>query len=163
MSSISNEVMSVIDELQLRYLDALDRKKMQVWADLFSKDVGSYICTTAENESAGWKVALIMDDCPGRIQDRVKFVDKVWNGTFQDYQTRHFVQRMECEFLKDGLYKVLSSFNILYTRSDTGVTASLATGVYEDVIAIHGSEAHFCSKKVVTDAPMLPHYIVYPL
>jgi anthranilate 1,2-dioxygenase small subunit len=151
-----------IDELQIRYIDALDRKKMPDWLATFDGQ-GQYVCTTAESEDAGWAVAFIMDDCRGRLEDRVKFVDKVWAGTFQDYQTRHFVQRMEVRPAEGGLLEVRSSFSIAFTRSDTGRTDLLATGVYHDVVDVSGPQALFRAKRVVLDAPLLPHYIVYPL
>lgn len=162
MIATNSEHLRLIDELQLRYNDALDSKKMQAWADTFHPE-GQYICTTAESVEAGWSIALIMDDCRGRIEDRVKFVDKVWSGTFQDYQTRHFVQRIECVPVEDSLYRVRTNFSIAFTRSDNGITGMLATGVYHDLVDVSGAQALFRARKVVTDAPLLPHYIVYPL
>jgi anthranilate 1,2-dioxygenase small subunit len=152
----------LIDELQLRYMDARDGKKMPGWLATFSAS-GQYLCKTAESEQAGWPMALIMDDCRGRLEDRVKFVDKIWAGTFQDYQTRHFVQRMAVTPAAGGLYNVRSNFSIAFTRSDTGRTEMLAAGVYHDLVEIEGEQALFRAKKAVIDAPLLPHYIVYPL
>ena len=162
MSTISMETLQRIDDLQLRYIDALDHKQMPGWLAAFDAQ-GSYVCTTAESEQAGWKIALIMDDCRGRLEDRVKFVDRVWAGTFQDYQTRHFVQRLDCVPADGGLVRVRTNFNIVFTRSDTGETQPLASGVYHDLVDVSGPQALFRSKRAVIDAPLLPHYIVYPL
>jgi 3-phenylpropionate/cinnamic acid dioxygenase small subunit len=162
MSTTNMDHLRLIDELQARYMDALDSKKMLAWLATFSAD-GQYVCKTAESEQAGWPMALIMDDNHGRLEDRVKFVDKVWAGTFQDYQTRHFVQRMEVTPAEGGLYEVRSNFSIAFTRSDTGRTDMLAAGVYHDIVAIDDERALFRAKKAVIDAPLLPHYIVYPL
>jgi 3-phenylpropionate/cinnamic acid dioxygenase small subunit len=162
MSDMKMDHLSLIDELQLRYIDALDAKKMPAWLATFGAE-GQYICKTAESEEAGWPMALIMDDCYGRLEDRVKFVDKVWAGTFQDYQTRHFVQRIECTPAENGLYQVRSNFSVAFTRSDTGRTEIFAAGVYRDVVDVGGKQAVFRSKKAVIDAPKLPHYMVYPL
>ena len=135
---------------------------MSDWVSTFAAEA-SYICKTLESEEAGWPMALIMDDCHGRIEDRVKFVEKIWSGTFQDYQTRHMVQRVACTPAENGQFKVHSHFTIMFTRSDTGVTGVLASGVYLDLIEINGEQALFRARKVVIDAPLLPHYIVYPL
>ena len=162
MSETTMNHLRQIDELQLRYIDALDAKNMPGWLAAFNAE-GKYICTTAESEAAGWAIALIMDDCHGRLQDRVKFVDKVWAGTFQDYQTRHFVQRIECTPADKGLYRVRTNFSVMFTRSDTGRTDVLATGTYHDLVDLSGKQALFQAKKTVIDAPTLPHYIVYPL
>jgi anthranilate 1,2-dioxygenase small subunit len=162
MSGTNTNLLQRIDELQLRYIDALDSKQMGAWLETFAAEA-SYVCKTFESEAAGWDVALIMDDCRGRLEDRVKFVEKVWAGTFQDYQTRHFVQRVECTPGVAGAYQVRSNFTVVFTRSDTGHTDILAAGVYHDVIDVSGDQPAFRSKRVVMDAPKLPHYIVYPL
>jgi anthranilate 1,2-dioxygenase small subunit len=162
MNAQSMEHMGLIDALQRRYIDALDSKNMPAWLATFSQQ-GQYRCVTAESEAAGWTIAFIMDDCHGRLEDRVKFVEKVWAGTFQDYQMRHFTQLIECTATGDGVYQVRSNVNILFTRSDTGTTDVLASGVYHDEVLISAGQALFLSRKVVIDAPMLPHYIVYPL
>jgi 3-phenylpropionate/cinnamic acid dioxygenase small subunit len=162
MSQTNVNHLQRIDELQLRYIDALDGKKMAGWLETFAAEA-EYVCRTAESVEAGWSIAVIMDDCRGRLEDRVKYVDKVWAGTFQDYQTRHFVQRIECSPDDDGTYHVRSNFTVAFTRSDTGRTDILAAGVYHDVVDVSGAKAVFRSKRVVMDAPKLPHYIVYPL
>ena len=162
MNEAKRDHLGLIDELQLRYIDALDSKEMASWLGTFGAE-GGYVCKTAESEEAGWPMALIMDDCHGRLEDRVKFIDKVWAGTFQDYQTRHFVQRNECRPAGKGLYQVRSNFSVVFTRSDTGRTDVLAAGVYHDLVELSGEQALFRSKKAVIDAPLLPHYIVYPL
>ena len=160
--TINVDTLQLIDALQVRYIDALDGKKMPDWLATFGPD-GQYVCKTAESEEAGWPMALIMDDNHGRLVDRVKFVEKVWAGTFQDYQTRHFVQRIEVSPADGEMYRVRSNFSIAFTRSDTGRTDVLAAGVYHDLVEIKGDQALFRSKKVLIDAPLLPHYIVYPL
>ena len=162
MSGVSRDDLMRIDELQLRYVDALDRKNMGAWAETFAAEA-QYVCTTAENDDAGLPLALMMDDCRGRIEDRVKFVEKVWAGTFQDYQTRHFVQRLECRPADPGLYAVRSNFAVAFTRSDTGESSILAAGVYDDLVDVSGCPASFRSKRVVVDSPVLAHYVVYPL
>jgi 3-phenylpropionate/cinnamic acid dioxygenase small subunit len=162
MSRATPEDLRLIDELQARYVDALDRKDMPGWLAAFGAE-GQYICTTAESEESKWSIALIMDDCRGRLEDRVKFVDKIWAGTYQDYQTRHLVTRIESTAVSDGVFGVRSNFVVAFTRSDTGRTEVFATGVYHDRVQVGDGQACFRAKKVVTDAPMLPHYMVYPL
>jgi len=134
MSGMSMDELRLVDELQLRYIDALDRKQMPEWAALFGAEA-EYVCTTAESEQAGLPLALIMDDCRGRIDDRVKFVDRVWAGTFQDYQTRHFVQRLACSRTQAGLFSVRSNVAIAFTRSDTNGWPRLSTSAYPRRVA----------------------------
>ena len=109
----------------------------------------------------GWPIALMLDDCRARLKDRVTFVTQIWKGTFQDYRTRHFAQRLSCEKAADDTFRVRSNFSIEYTF-DPNATAILAAGVYEDVVVIEGGEPRFLSKRAVYDTTVLPQYIVYP-
>lgn len=156
----NDPVLDRIDELQQRYARALDRKDMQAWLACFS-DRGEYVCTTAENQSSGLPVAIMMDDSPERLKDRVKFIDKVWAGTFEDYSTRHFIQRLSCEEAGDAV-AVETSFMVSYS-ADGMPTQMLATGMYQDVIEVNGDAALFRRKMAVIDSSVTPRYLVYPL
>jgi 3-phenylpropionate/cinnamic acid dioxygenase small subunit len=160
-AAIELDVLAQIDALQNRYIAAVDGKDMAGWAGCFSeRDDASYICRSAENEDNGWTIALMYDDCRARIEDRIMFITKIWAGTFQDYRTRHFVQRVSCD-REGGSWRVRSHFSIEYTL-DPERTRTLAAGVYEDVVEIIGGEARFVSKKALYDTTILPQYIVYP-
>jgi anthranilate 1,2-dioxygenase small subunit len=161
---IDHVILSVMDELQLRYTCSLDRRDMAAWLSTFA-DIpeASHICTSAESVKAGEALAMMLDDCRSRLEDRVTFITKVWAGTFQDYQTRHVVQRVSVEELGDGRYQVLTNFIVSYTPEETGQTALLASGYYDDTVVVGTEGAWFEAKKAVMDASVLPHYLVYPL
>lgn len=156
------EVLTKLDALQNLYVAALDGKDMDGWLATFSqRDDASYICRSAENESMGLPIALMLDDCRARLKDRITFVTKIWRGTFQDYRTRHFTQRLSCDRLTEDTFRLRSNFSIEYTL-DPSATAILAAGAYEDVVVLEGDEARFLSKRAVYDTTILPQYIVYP-
>jgi 3-phenylpropionate/cinnamic acid dioxygenase small subunit len=162
--SQDNETLGLVDALQNRYIDALDNKDMTSWLATFAnQDASAYILTTRDNEDSNLPLALMLDDCYARLEDRVTYVTKIWAGTFQDYRTRHFVQRTYCDASVDGRCTVRSNFTIFYTPLDTGQSEVLACGVYFDEILIDGSNTSFASKKVVTDTGVLPRYLVYPM
>ncbi len=156
------EIQARVDNLQNRYMLALDNKDLQAWIATFAdRDDASYTCISAENEANGWPIALMLDDCRARLQDRITFVTQIWKGTFQDYRTRHFTQRMSCEQESGNTFRVRSNFVIDYSF-DPHPTKVLAAGVYEDLVVIEGEEARFLSKRAVYDTTVLPQYIVYP-
>lgn len=162
MSSIAQDTLTRLDDLQNRYIAALDGKDINAWAATFSEqDEATYICRSAENESMGWPIALMLDDCRARILDRITFITKIWKGTFQDYRTRHFTHRVSCEQESETTYRVRSNFTIEYTL-DPEASKTLATGVYEDVVVVEGDDMRFLSKRAVYDTTVLPQYIVYP-
>jgi 3-phenylpropionate/cinnamic acid dioxygenase small subunit len=159
---IATDILRTVDELQARYIDALDNKAMDRWLDAFDAQ-GSYICRTAEAEDAGLPVSLILDDCRARLEDRVKFVTQVWSGTYQDYRTRHLTQRIAYREVSPGLFAVRSNFIVTYTSKDGGRSEVFTSGVYLDQVVVEGGRARFRSKIAITDVPILPHYMVYPL
>jgi len=162
MNPITQETLMLLDDLQNRYIAALDSKDMSGWAALFAdREDATYICRSAENESMGMPIALMLDDCKARIKDRVTFITQVWKGTFQDYRTRHFTHRLSCKQESETTVRLRSNFSIEYTF-DPHASQTLATGVYEDVVILDGGEPRFLSKRAVYDTTVLPQYIVYP-
>ena|SRR5688572_18636167 len=156
---MQTEILDLIDGLQNRYVRALDRKDLTAWLGLFAKD-GQYLVIPSDNEAAGLPMALMMDDCYERLVDRVTYVTKVWS--FDEYQMRHFVQRVHAEPGADGDHRVESHFTVFVTNQ-LGQASILAVGRYEDVVAITGGNASFRKKKVIIDNFLLPMNIVYPL
>jgi 3-phenylpropionate/cinnamic acid dioxygenase small subunit len=162
MTHVPHEIARTIDDLQARYIYALDTKDFRAWTDTFSADPDtSYFCISAENHERNLPIALMYDDCRDRIDDRVVFIEKIWVGTFQDYRTRHFIQRTCLAELGTQLYGVHTNFSILYTPED-GRSAVQVVGVYEDEVAIQSGEARFRRKRAIYDTTILPRYIVYP-
>ena len=156
---------SAIEALHTAYLAALDQGDMAAWAATFAADEAKYFCISAENDRRGFPLALMYDDCRGRIDDRVSFVTKVWAGTYQPYRTRHFIQRLSMDAAGSNQYRVTSGFMIMMTP-EGGATTILTSGEYRDLIEIEGdgdkSRAVFRERRAVYDADVLPRYIVFP-
>ena len=104
----------------------------------------------------------MLDDCRARLKDRVKFITEVWSGTYEDYSTRHFVQRFECAPAAAGRVAVLTNFMVSYTNRRGG-SEILVTGVYEDEIDVANGAARFRAKRAVLDTVTTPRYLVYPI
>lgn len=160
LTVIDPAILARIDALQTDYIAALDSQDMHAWLDCFGQE-GSYVCTTLENDVQGLPLALMLDDCHARLKDRVNYITDVWVGTFEDYTTRHFVQRLKC-VASGPFYEVTSNFLVTYT-SARGLSDVLTAGSYRDVIAVEEAGAKFCSKKAVLDTTVTPRYLVYPV
>jgi len=148
-----------IDALQNRYILALDNKDWDGWLQAFAAD-GQYYAVAADDAAAGRPLALMMDDSYARLQDRIAYITRVW--TYEDYQTRHFVQRVAVTARGDGEYDVLSNFSVFFT-SEAGESNILAVGKYEDHVAVGAAGARFKKKRAVIDTFLLPRYLVYPI
>lgn len=164
MKELDDASLRRVDALQLRYADSLDSKDMNGWLAAFStKEEASYYCTTVENVARGLPLGFMLDDSRARLEDRVTYITKIWHGTFQDYRTRHFVQRIAAERAEDGHVDMRSNFSVMYTPEETGQSHLLVVGVYYDRVDLSGQRALFLGKKAVLDTVVLPRYLVYPL
>lgn len=158
------DALNAIDDLQRRYIDALDSKNMPAWLACFAEvPEASYICTSLESVERNLSIALMLDDCRARLQDRVTYITEIWKGTFQDYRTRHFFERLQARLLPDGVIAMRSNVTVMYTPEDTGQSEVLAAGIYEDRVRMVDGVALFLSKSIVLDTRVLPRYLVYPL
>jgi anthranilate 1,2-dioxygenase small subunit len=157
--------LSAISAVQAAYIAALDKGDMAAWAATFATDEARYFCISAENDRRGLPLALMYDDCRGRIDDRVSFVTKVWVGTYEPYRTRHLIQPLGCEVAGENRYRVTSGFMIMMTP-EGGATTVLTSGEYRDLIEVQGegasSRAVLKERRAVYDADVLPRYIVFP-
>jgi anthranilate 1,2-dioxygenase small subunit len=161
--AVAADILAAVDHLNLRYIQALDDLSMEGWLNNFSPAADSaYVCISEENDRRGLPLALMLDDCRARLEDRVTFVTKIWAGTFQPYRTRHFVQRLACEVREDGLCQAVSNFSVTLIQED-GTARLLTTGVYQDVISLTEAGAFIKTRRAVYDANVLPQYFVYPI
>ncbi|HEV7342064.1 aromatic-ring-hydroxylating dioxygenase [Sphingopyxis sp. H038] len=154
-----------LDDLLVADADALDSKDMQRWlSNYVEEDDASYICLSRENEEQGLALGFMYDDCHARLLDRVTYITKIWAGTFQDYRTRHFVQRVAADRIDDNTWKARSNFSVFMTPEDSGVSEVLATGQYEDLVR-EGADGDLklLSRRTLLDTTVLPRYLVYPI
>jgi anthranilate 1,2-dioxygenase small subunit len=158
---VDQNILAQIDSLQSRYMRALDQRSMNAWASCFGEP-GSYVCIARENEEQNLGLAIMLDDNYARIQDRVTYVTQIWAGTFEDYTTRHFAQRVECVAKEPSLYSVESNFMVAYTSS-RGRSEILVAGTYLDEVHVNGAGAQFRAKRAVLDTVVTPRYLVYPV
>lgn len=165
MTSASSDLAASLDRLLLADADALDSKDMQRWLSNYSHEKeASYFCRSAENTEHGLELGFMFDDCRARLEDRVTFVDEIWAGTFQDYRTRHFVQRIDYQPTDKDTVRMRSNFCVFMTPEDEGVTKMLAAGQYlDEVRVLPDGTARLLSRRAELDTSVLPRYLVYPL
>ncbi|AKQ42953.1 aromatic-ring-hydroxylating dioxygenase, beta subunit [Aurantiacibacter atlanticus] len=159
------ELERILDNLLLADAEALDSKKMESWLSNYAEDeTASYYCRSAENTEQGFELGFMFDDRRARLEDRVTYVNEIWAGTFQDYRTRHFVQRIRYEKIDEDNVDVSSNFSVFMTPEDTGVTKVLAAGEYIDTVRLDGNGgAKLLSRRAELDTSVLPRYLIYPL
>lgn len=153
-----------VGDLLDRYVGVVDDRRIEDWPALFAPEA-SYSVVTRENVERGLRVALVLDDTRARINDRVRYIQDVWEGHFNDYYPRHVLSRTV--FVGDddppgGIVTARTSFAVYLTEPGSTSTL-LAVGEYADRVTLAGGEARFVEKRVVLDTSVLPRYFVYPL
>jgi 3-phenylpropionate/cinnamic acid dioxygenase small subunit len=162
MSTVSTDIISQIEQLNRKYISALDSLDMTAWLNCFNKN-GRYTFTSEENFRRNMPIAFMLDDCYERLQDRVIQVVDIQSDSTEHYQTRHFTQLMAVSALDNGQYQAEFNYSIYYTQRDTNQTLILCVGRYMDVVDISDSVASFTERKAVTDTNVLPRYVAYPV
>jgi 3-phenylpropionate/cinnamic acid dioxygenase small subunit len=165
MTVSATDLDAMLDRLLLADASALDGKDMRGWlANYAEEDQASYYCRAVENTENNLELGFMFDDCRARLEDRVTYVNEIWAGTFQDYRTRHFVQRVSHRRVDANTAEVISNFSVFMTPQDTGVTQVLAAGQYLDTVRLSRDEnAKLLSRRAELDTSVLPRYLVYPI
>ncbi len=160
---VPDNILRRIDDLQLSYIDALDSKDLAGWLGTFQENAAEYYVIPIEHIEQNLPLSLLHDDCYARLLDRVTFIEKIWVGIYEDYQMRHFVQRVRVRKTDaPDTYDVKSNVSVMYTN-DEGHANVLAIGTYEDRVRVNRDGARFLRKRVILDNFTTPRYIVYPL
>jgi 3-phenylpropionate/cinnamic acid dioxygenase small subunit len=150
-----------VDALLAAYCEALDARDMRGWLACFASD-GQYELTTRENVALELPVGLMLDDCPERLRDRVKYVEEVWNHAVEHYQTRHLWTRAACHAGPDGTLETRTHVAVFYTNAE-GHSGLLAAGQYRDVIREERGALRLRARRAVLDTAVPPRYLIYPI
>lgn len=160
------ETLEVAD-LMARYAAALDRRDLAAWAGLFA-DEASYTVASAENEAANLPLLHINDDSRSKIDDRIRFIEGIWEGSFNDYIQRHILSLPVVSRRPDGRSAVELSFSVYATETDfgsarAGRSALLCVGNYHIETVGQKSARRLSALKVVLDTSALAQSLVYPV
>src|SRR5215471_3052370 len=60
-----------VEDLNTRYVQAIDDNKLEAWPDFFTED-GRYLVTTAENHARGLPLGMIYTTSRAMLRDRVR-------------------------------------------------------------------------------------------
>jgi 3-phenylpropionate/cinnamic acid dioxygenase small subunit len=156
------EQLRVAEQLIDAYVRGLDRLEVTRWPEYFATEA-SYIVTSRENLERGLQIAHILDDSRGRIEDRITYITKVWDGHYNEYWPRHVLGRSIVTDVVGDDIRVETNFAIYMSEPGEVGSRLFAVGYYDDVITVQDGEAKFKSKTVVLDTTVLPRYFVYPL
>ncbi len=148
-----------IQDLNARYVEAIDDDNLEAWPDFFGDD-GHYRITTAENVAEGWPLSLIYATSRAMLRDRVRALRDA--NVYEAQRYRHVLGPTRLGSVDNGVATARTNF-IVARVMGTGETLLFATGRYEDRVMLDATEPRFAEKTVVLDSNRIDTLLAIPL
>ena len=153
------ELQLKIQDLNARYVQAIDANKLEAWPDFFTED-GRYRVTTAENFERGLPLGLIYATSRTMLRDRVRSLRDA--NVYEAQRYRHLLGAPLVTPGADGMVEAQTSFMVARVMHSGEITL-FATGRYHDRIVLDGDEARFAEKLVILDSRLIDTLLALPL
>jgi anthranilate 1,2-dioxygenase small subunit len=147
-----------VQDLNARYVEAIDAGQLEAWPDFFLDD-GVYRITTADNVEQGLPLSLMHTTSRAMLRDRVKALREA--NIYEAQRYRHIVGTARLEPDGDGV-RARSNF-IVVRIMHTGDTMLFASGRYEERIVFPGGLPRFAEKTVIIDSRQIDTLLAIPL
>jgi 3-phenylpropionate/cinnamic acid dioxygenase small subunit len=149
-----------VQELQARYVQALDDDRLEAWPDFFTEQC-RYLVTTADNLAQGMPLGMIYATSRAMLRDRVRSLREA--NVYEAQRYRHVIGPPVLEAGEGGLVRAHTSFMVVRVMH-TGETLMFATGRYDDRIILTGvAGPRFAEKVVVLDSRQIDTLLAIPL
>lgn len=148
-----------IQDLNARYVQAIDDDRLEAWPDFFLDD-GRYLVTTAENHARGLPLGMIYATSRAMLRDRVRSLRDA--NVYEAQRYRHVIGAPIIEPAESGLVQAQTNF-IVARVMHSGETMLFATGRYLDRISLADGEAKFAEKTVLLDSRQIDTLLAIPI
>ena len=148
-----------VQDLNARYVEAIDDDRLEAWPDFFTED-GRYRITTAENVAQGLPLSLIYATSRAMLRDRVRALREA--NVYESQHYRHVLGAPRITAAEGTGLRARTPFMVARIMH-TGETMLFATGCYEDRVVIGAAEAHFGEKTVILDSRQVDTLLAIPL
>jgi anthranilate 1,2-dioxygenase small subunit/terephthalate 1,2-dioxygenase oxygenase component beta subunit len=150
-----------VQDLNARYVEAIDDDRLEAWPDFFTED-GRYLITTAENVAQNLPLGLMYATSRAMLRDRVRALREA--NVYESQRYRHIVGVPRIVSKDNGVLQARTGF-IVARIMHTGETTIFATGCYEDRVVFSGADraAHFAGKTVILDSRAVDTLLAIPL
>jgi anthranilate 1,2-dioxygenase small subunit len=150
-----------VQNLNARYVEAIDDNKLEAWPDFFTAD-GRYRVTTADNFEKGLPLALIYATSRAMLRDRVRSLRDA--NVYEAQRYRHVIGPALIRAQGEREAHAQTSFMVARIMH-TGESTLFATGRYRDHIVLDaaGAGAHFAEKVVILDSRLIDTLLAIPL
>jgi anthranilate 1,2-dioxygenase small subunit len=158
MASTDEALRRQIEDLNARYIRAIDDDKLEDWPPLFTEKC-LYRVTTRENFDRGLTMPLMECISRGMLVDRVTGYRRV--NIYEPQRYTHMVSGLAIESADKSSVTTRQSYVVIRTMV-TGEMTIFSTGVYLDRIAL-GDQVQFEERIVVQESRRVDTLLVIPL
>jgi anthranilate 1,2-dioxygenase small subunit len=148
-----------MQDLQDRYMAAIDNDKLEEWPSFFVEDC-LYEIIPKENADAGLPIPLVYCDNAAMLRDRV--ISLRHANIFAQPCYRHFLSGLSCRMAGDGRVEISASYLVINTTT-AGESQVYQAGRYEDVVVRTESGWRFKSKRAIYDTSRVQTLLAYPI
>jgi len=148
-----------VEELNTRYIRAIDDDKLEAWPELFTEKC-LYRITTRENFDRGLTMPLMECISRGMLIDRVTGYRRV--NIYEPQRYTHMISGMAIERLDATHLACRQSYLVVRTMVNGEMTI-FSTGIYHDKIRIDGNSVLFEERIVVQESRRVDTLLVIPL
>lgn len=158
--SVDLETTFKVQELQARYIQALDDDRLEDWPNFFT-DQCRYLVTTADNLAQGMPLGMIYATSRAMLRDRVRSLRDA--NVYEAQRYRHMIAPPVIERGEGGVVHAKTSFMVVRIMH-SGEATMFVTGRYDDRILLDGPEApRFVEKVVVLDSRVIDTLLAIPI
>ena len=158
-SILTAELRLDVQEFYSRYAECLDGGRLQHWPEFFL-DSCTYRITTRRSLRLGPDDDIMFLSGRTTMRDRIIAIGQ--SEDYEPYTQRHTIANFRMQAASDEELRVQANFQILRTYPERR-TEFLASGLYDDRLAISGSRLNFKEKLCVLDSDVPPESLVYPI
>lgn len=157
--TITAEITQQIVELNYRYVQALDDRRLDDWPEFFV-DECLYVIHPRENRDRGLEGFWIYCDSKRMMEDRVLSIKEV--NLYNLHYDRHTISNVLVTEDAPGVYSVRSNYSVIQTNVE-GRSAIFSVGEYRDKVVLDNGVFKFREKIVVPDTFAVSPLLAIPL
>jgi len=154
----NRELRFLVEEFNTAYCNALDRKDLDAWVDMFTENC-VYKITSRQNFDSGLAGGLVFDDSIGMLKDRAYVLTNT--QYFGPRTIMHICGNTTVCFVDDIIH---SSTNYIYLETLVEEETKLhLSGTYYDKFVLNDDILKLKERIVVYDSNLINSVLVYPI
>jgi 3-phenylpropionate/cinnamic acid dioxygenase small subunit len=153
------ELRLAVEDLHSEYCAALDERRYEDWAALFTEDC-LYRIVPRDNHERGLPLALMHCESRGMLLDRIVALRET--SYYAPRALRHMVSGIRVAAEADGVLRGQANYLVLQTLPEQPTTLFNA-GRYLDVVVREAAGLRFRERLCVFDSILVPNSLIVPL